>query len=286
MMYLKLISRHYALSGVSDIVYHYTSLSSAGNILKENQFALTFISGSDDTLKPNAKYYYLSTTRSRRGSYHEGSEVHALMVLDGVKLRNNYIGSPVDYWGREFRKIAPAKNEMEDRIWSDKPYIKPASKYIKEIHISFVDVDHDVLKRNVRSLLIEAKKKGIPSFVYTDKTAAKNLDKRKAVKLSDLDIKTDPAIPHRGYRKLDDMSTWLELYEKNDKDHLSENPFGGARRLLSTIRSFDGIESFKADVHNSKRGTPALHKIVEILKKNNWNIKDLYKHIQDKWQDK
>jgi len=44
MMYLKLISRHYALSGVSDIVYHYTSLSSAGNILKENQFALTFIS--------------------------------------------------------------------------------------------------------------------------------------------------------------------------------------------------------------------------------------------------
>ena len=267
------------LAGISDIVYHYTSLSAASSILKEDQFALTFISGADDTLKPNDKYYYLSTTRSRRGSYHEGSRVHALMVLDGAKLRSNYIASPVDYWGREFRKVAPAKNEMEDRIWSSKPYIKPASKYIKEIHISFVDVGaNQAFKRQIKSLLINAKKKGIPTFVYTDETAANNLDKRKAVKLSDLDIKTDPT-EFKSYGRRDDMATWLELYEKNDKEYLSTR----AKRLLNTLRSFDGIDSFKADVHNSKKGTPSLHKIVDILRKNKWEIKDFYKNLQDKW---
>lgn len=286
----KIISQHYVLAGISDIVYHYTSLSSASSILKEDQFALTFISGSDDTQKPSDKYYYLSTTRSRRGSYHAGSRVHALMVLDGAKLMNNYVGNPVDYWGREFRKVAPAKNEMEDRIWSDKPYIKPASKYIKEIHISFAGVgdDHAIdqaFKRQIRALLIEAKKKGIPTFVYTDQKAAENLDKRKAVKLSDLDIKTEPSGHSRSYDRRDQMAPWLELYEKDKVEHLSTSPFGGAKRLLNTLGSFDGIESLKADVHNSKKGGHALHKIVEILKTNKWDIKDFYKHLQDKWKN-
>lgn len=271
------------LAGISDIVYHYTQLFYAAKILKEDQFALTFISGADDTLKPNDKYYYLSTTRSRRGSYHEGSRAHALMVLDGTKLRHNYIGSPIDYWGREFRKVAPAKNEMEDRIWSDKPYIKPASKYIKEIHIAFVDVKQEGLKRQLRYLLTEAKKKGIPTFVYTDETAAKNLDKRKAVKLSDLDLKTEVLEPSKSYGRRDDMAVWLELYEKDNVDHLSTKPSGGAKRRLNSLRAFDGIESFKADVHNSKRGGPALHKILEILKINKWDMNAFYKHLQDKW---
>jgi len=279
------------LAGISDIVYHYTQLFYAAQILKEDQFALTFISGADDTLKPNDKYYYLSTTRSRRGRYHEGSRFHALMVLDGTKLRHNYIGSPVDYWGREFRKVAPAKNEMEDRIWSDKPYIKPASKYIKEIHIAFVDVkqylghaEFGILKRQLRYLLTEAKKKGIPIFVYTDETAAKNLDKRKAVKLADLDLKTEVVEPSKSNRRRDDMAVWLELYEKDNVDHLSTEPYGGAKRRLNTLCAFDGIESFKADVHNSKRGGPALHKIVEILKINKWDMKAFFKHLQDKWK--
>jgi len=276
--FLKLVSQHYVLSGVSDLVYHYTSLFAAAKILKEDQFALTFVSGADDTLKPNDKYYYLSTTRSRRGSYHEGSEVHVLMVLDGVRLRSNYVGSPVDYWGREFRKVAPAKNEMEDRIWSGKPYIKPASKYIKEIHISFVDVRLDSYKRQIRRVLLEAKKKGVPTFVYTDKTAAENLDKRKAVKLTDLDLKTEPSEPSVSYGRRDHMAMWLELYEKDDKEHLSTEPYGGAKRLLDY-----SIDTFKTDIHNSKKGTPALHKIVDILKKEKWTIKDFYKHLQDKW---
>ena len=127
-------------------------------------------------------------------------------------------------------------------------------------------------------VLLEAKKKGVPTFVYTDKTAAENLDKRKAVKLTDLDLKTEPSEPSVSYGRRDHMATWLELYEKDDKEHLSTEPYGGAKRLLDY-----SIDKFKTDIHNSKKGTPALHKIVDILKKEKWTIKDFYKHLQDKW---
>jgi len=280
-------------SGISDIVYHFTSIYNAAKILKEDQFALTFVSGADDANKPKSKYYYLSTTRSKVGSFHVDSAGYfgVLFKLNGVKLRNNYVGNPVDYWGREFRKVAPSKNEMEDRIWSDNPFIKPASKYIEEIHVYFggdhkggrtkwIAEPEESDKRQLKQLLKDAK--DIPIFVYTDKDAAKTLDKRKATPIDQLDLKTEPQEEYqRGKR--DDMEIWLELYEKNNKDELSIEPFGGAKRSLRLLSSFDGINSFEADVHNSKKGTPSLHKIVDILKKNKWTMKDFYKHLQDKW---
>jgi hypothetical protein len=272
-------------SSISDILYHYTSLSAATKILQENRFALTFVSGSDDTHKPGNKYYYLSTTRSKIGSYHISSAENygVLLKLDGVKLRSNYIGNPVDYWGREFRKAAPSKNEMEDRIWSEKPYIEPAKKYIDEIHIYFVDVEHPVLKKQLKQLLILAKKSNIPTFIYTDAESAKTLDKRKAIPVTRINLKTEPEKPSRSYGIGDSIAPWLELYEKDKKEYLSTEPFGGAKRRLQSLYSFDGLQSFLADIHNSKKGTPALHKMVEILKKNKWDVKDFYKHLQDKW---
>jgi hypothetical protein len=184
---------------------------------------------------------------------------------------------------------------MEDRIWSEKPSIKPATKYIEEIHVYFggkhkdagriklwIAEPEDAHKRQLEELIKEAKEKSIPIFVYTDKEAAKLLDKRKAIPLDQLDLTTKPQEEYqRGKR--DDMEVWLELYEKTDAESLSTEPFGGAKRLLRTLRSFDGIKSFEADVHNCKKGTPSLHKIVEILKKNKWTVKDFYKHLQDKW---
>jgi hypothetical protein len=270
-------------AGISDVVYHFTSYVNTLNILKENRFALTFVSGSDDTSKPNKKYYYLSTTRSRIGSYHVGHTWGVLLKLNGVALRHNNVGNPVDYWGRDFRKVAPSKNEMEDRIWSDKPYIENATKYIDEIHISFVGIDLDPLKRQVRQLLIEAKKQNIPTYIYTDKKSATIFDKRRAIPLSKVDLSTKPKEPSKSFPGFDSMAPWFELFEKDREEHLSTEPFGGAVRRIKSLWGMDGFSSFSADVHNSKKGTPALHKIVQVLKKNNWDLKDFYKHIQQKW---
>jgi arsenate reductase-like glutaredoxin family protein len=277
-----------ALAGISDILYHATQIPNATNILKENKFTLTFVSGADDAQKPQTKYYYLSTTRSKLGSYHAGTRIGTILVLDGRKLSHNYVGNPVDYWGREFRKVAPSKNEMEDRIWSDKPFIKPAAKYIKEIHILFLIESYDnedVEKGWLKTLLLEAYKHNIPAFVYTDKKAAATLNKAKATPIDDLGLSAvQEREDKRGHR--DDMGVWLELYKKNDQEELSTEPFGGAKRTLNTLFSFDGYKSFEADIHNSKRNAPSLHEIVEILKQKKWNMKDFYKHLQDKWKGK
>ena len=272
-------------AGISDIVYHSTRISAAEKILKENRFALTFVHGSDDATNPKNKYYYLSTTRSKLGSYHLGDRLGVLFKLDGTKLRNKYIGNPVDYWGREFRKIQPSRNEMEDRVWSDDPFIEPADKYIAEMHVFYVDAEDasDAIKKTVRQLLIEAKRKGIPTYLYTDLQAAKLLDTRKAIPLTKINLKTEAEKPQREYGSKDDLAPWLELYEKNKKEYLSKEPWGGAVGLLDSLRSMDGIESFKCDIHNNKTGTPALHKIAEILKKKDWKMSDFYKHLQEKW---
>lgn len=275
-------------AGISDVVYHYTSINKAYQILEENEFKLTFVSSSDDANTPKNKYYYLATTRSKLGAYHIGSNWGVLLKLNGRKLGNNLIGNPIDYWGREFRKVAPAKNEMEDRIWSDEPSIENAAKYIDEVHIFFVGDLHnnDATKRQLRELLLVAKKKGIPTYLYIDENSARMLDKRKAIPLSKIDLKTGPKEKAYNFGKRDDMAPWLELYEKDDEKYLSTEPFGGAKRSLRNLNSFDNIETFKSDIHNSKRGTPALHKIVEILKKEDWNINDFYRHLKEKWLQK
>jgi len=265
-------------AGISKVVYHYCgSIRNAVQILKEDQFKLTFVSGSDDVNLPKNKFYYLSTTRSPIGSYHVDDSSGVLLKLDGQKLQQNYIGNPVDYWGREFRKVAPSKNEMEDRIWSDKPVIKPATKYIDEIHIYNIAND----PKYVRDLLIQAKRKNIPAFVYTDHQAAKVLDKRKAVPIKDLDLKVEPSKlwPDLSWIKTDSMAAWVELYEKDKKEHLSER----ALTILGKY-GFHEFSQLKADIHNHKRGAKGLHKFVDILKREKWTPKDFYEHVREKWE--
>ena len=278
-------------SGISDVVYHFTQIGYATEILEDNKFALTFVSGADDNNNFKNKYYYLSTTRSKTGSFHRDSNIGVLLKLNGVKLRNNYVGNPVDYWGREFRKVAPHKNEMEDRIWSDKPFIEPAIKYIDEIHIYFIGnesmksdkIYNDQMKRALRKLLLLAKKNRIPTYIYTDSQSANLLDKRKAIPLTKIDLTSKPKEQHREYGMRDDVAPWMELYEKDNKNYFSKEPFGGAERKLRSLRSMDGFRGFEADVHNCKRGTPAVHRLAKVLKKNNWKLAEFYKFLQKKW---
>jgi hypothetical protein len=260
-------------AGVSNIVYHYTNLRKASDILKDDKFNLTFALSSNDRLKPDTKYYYLSTTRSRIGNYHEGSYIGVLFRLDGRKLQDNYKGNPVDYWGREFRKVSPTKNEMEDRIWSDTPEIAPATKYIDEMHV-FYDTKYSKDPKGLRDLLIQAKRKNIPYYIYTDKKAANLLDKRKAIKdINELDLKVDPINYGISVPKTDYGAAWIELYEKDSKEHLSD-------RAKGMLRGFRSYTSFEQDL---KRSTPSQHKLVNILKKNKWDVKDFYEHVRDKW---
>ena len=119
---------------VSSIVYHVTHVSNLEKILKDNQFILSSsLSNEADMRQAHKKFFYLSVSRIKYGGYalHKDS-LDANIVLDGDKLNQNYEGISVDYWGHRDNR-----DESEDRILSTKQIIKPASKYIKEIHIIF-----------------------------------------------------------------------------------------------------------------------------------------------------
>jgi len=167
-------------------VYHHTSLTIITLILKENKFIFkdlheesNYYHSDDndcnrDTIKKELKSYpeyFFSTTRNKSSRYSEDVDPTGFAVtlnLDQNALKHNLKSTPfVRFHG-----------EMEERFWSNKAEVKPATKYIKEIH-----VDREGLKKEVelldenpktqanecKSLVGLAKKYNIPVYWY-DKT--------------------------------------------------------------------------------------------------------------------
>ena len=153
------------LEGISQKLYHLTDIGNAAKILATNRFRLTPDIGTKSEIalrSSKKKVYYLSTARNLSSDFFQKSSRMSgvIFVLDGQKLAHNYSGGPVDYWGPDFRKIDPTRHEMEDRIFSAKPYIENASEYIKEIHVLLSEkANKQVQTSRLRKLIIEAKKK-------------------------------------------------------------------------------------------------------------------------------
>lgn len=276
------------VSGLSPVLYHYTDISRAGTILFDDRFKLGTSVGTEveeDLRDKKQKFFYLSTTRHKLGGFHKNTAHGVLFVLDGKKLGEKYSGDPVDYWGESFRKVDPAKFEAEDRVWSKDPYIEPATKYITEIHAINPNFDQDRDKRWVRKLLIEAKTKGIPIFVYTDRVAFRALDKRKALPLSDLDLKTEPEDggQYHSRKRKNPLSGWLELYYNDKKEKLSKE----GNRKLDYVSHRDGWVNLKNGIHNEKTDPDIITSITDILKKEKWSkLRQFYDHLVEKWADR
>lgn len=151
--------------GISDITYHFTSLKSCVSILKDNEFHLTMSSNRSDAYN-DKRLFYLSTQRGRNKELgyagHLGSCVR--IQLDGRKLKEQFKGMPVDYWGGEMGKRSYYRQEndsiygrgfnrsrqthhnfeMEDRIFSYDPVIANASNYILRVDV-YIDPRTDRL---------------------------------------------------------------------------------------------------------------------------------------------
>ncbi|CAM0080522.1 hypothetical protein VPHK567_0173 [Vibrio phage K567] len=176
---------------VNDTVYHGTAIEYAIEILRHDKFKLSDSKGSwsDDTdteinqKQGKDKRYFLSTARSSSSPYINDLDtfIHSevgdvIFVLDGRKLSHNYRGKAVDYGRGDY---APDYgNELEDRVFSKKPVLPNASKYITEAHV-FMKSEKQASKLD--DFMMEAKKKGIPVWVYDDKRAWQQTNKRKAV---------------------------------------------------------------------------------------------------------
>ena len=244
--------------GLSDILYHSTSLYNVLRILKSNRLQLTPDIGTDAEtgLRKKNKIYYMSFARSKMGDYHSPSKYAgnlSLLVVDGRQLKQDgYSGSPVDYWGWG------DKDEMEDRLYSKQPYIEDAAKYITEIHTYYNPEGSEENKaksiRWMRSAYIMAKKLGIPMYVYDDVEAFKLLNKAKTTSISTLRYNTDePQLKPYQRVSRNYFAPYMELLSVNDKTKLSSD----AKRILYNIQGWskdDAIRSLAADIHNERTG--------------------------------
>jgi hypothetical protein len=269
-------------------------------MLTDNSIRLTpnFGTGAERGHEPEGKIYYLSTARSKTGSYgypvSKSQTQGAMVVFDGQALMAaGYTGKAMDYWGPEMRALG--KDEMEDRIFSKKSAIPKASKYIKEIHILFAKDDKDdrtpLVARVLKDLGYKAKRLGIPLYIYTDQDAFALLNKAKALPVTSVSSSADKLplpdtdIEPRGYRGgpvRNYFGGWIELLRVKDRNQLSKV----GKDALNRAHYFDANQGVDADIHNARTGRNRSHldKFLAVLRQ--FNIKsstELMTYVNNKF---
>ena len=280
-----------SISRGSSILYHKTTIYNLALIVNSNKFVLSPAVANESEQQFNRKeLFYLSLSRSRTGDATIiDSHLSVLLVIDGQKLGSSYTIRPVDYWGEEYRKLG--KNEMEDRVFSDKQSIPKALSYIKEVHIN---VNRELLdmrgKRLLKTLLISLKRRKINVYVYDDKNAAVLLNKRKAIDVRTLNLKVDketikqaPFYRHeRTYLK-----PYYELLIWPTKTKMTEKHKRIVEQAL--FYPYDFNPSFANELHNAKNDKTTknfkyIAKILSFMKKNKLaKPDDVRKYIAEKW---
>lgn len=283
--------------GLSPILYHYASVPSIINILKTNTLKLSSsLSKKIESDYSKGKYFYFSTTRSRVGAYHfsHGSKkalphTAVLLKLDGRALSSVVSGTPTDYWGRDFRKISPTKNEMEDRILSDKPEIPNAKKYILSVEC-FYDEErqsdygwHNQIKE-VISLCLQ---KGIEVNLYlsqqdfiTGKRALKNQDAMDRVNFH------GPELERHTRDRESLLAPYIELLTKDDPSELSEKASRVLRNLSYGYGIDDEVRRFQTDFHNENQSDDSRQLTVIAKKIGAKTLKDILIYIKNKFNKK
>ena len=160
----RFINRQYLIENTSDRVYHFTHLPGYISMCRENTIYLqSGFSNVSDIMDPK-RLFYLSLSRNKSlrmgfGSHHQNEKVPFVRIeFDGRMLNADFRVKPVDYWGGrnggmgkqsyykdEYSLKSLAKEhgnfEYEDRLFSNKEAITPASRYIRRVDIFIPESD-------------------------------------------------------------------------------------------------------------------------------------------------
>ena len=290
-------AQEFLTEAASAIVYHYTNTGAAARIMSSGEFLLASSTGTqaEKDYEIPGYPYFLSTTRTRVGDYHNryvGSSA-VMFVLNGSWLNNNYKTKPIDYWNRSWLYSGGTRDrESEDRVYSKTPAIPANNQSILEVHVLLKE-QQEYRSPEVRTILLSAKKQGIPAFLYTDEKAWKLQDKRKAVNIAqsgDLLKGQQPTrrsfSPSRNY-----LEDWLELIFKKNKEELTTS---AAKKLRSLIVYGQGYrnedDGLGVDLSNARKPSsadyPSAAKINTFMRQNNIKTTvDLKNYLVDKWKD-
>jgi len=281
----------------TSVLFHYTSVWTAEQILKDQEFKLSSSTGTgvEAGLAPKGYPFFLSTTRSKVGDYHRYTPYSAAMfVLDGDWLNTHGVKTkPVDYWDRMWLQSSSGRtSESEDRIFS-RTNTLPLTM-VRELHLFIKPDDKSADERHrvrVRHCLILAKQQNIPVFLYTTSQAWLLQDKRRAVNPSEIKSALSGSIePTKTWRKsrYDHLGQWLELMHQDQKSRLSAGAETLRYSLIYHSQYSDAHKGLENDMHNSRK--PASSEYPEVVKINKFmmkhkisSVKELYHYLKDKW---
>ena len=209
--------------GATDVLYHMTSTRSAANILADGVFKLASSVGTkaEEKYAPPDRPYFLSTSRSKAGDYSRSVGTSAVMFdLNGQWLAQRYQVKPIDYWDRAWLNNPERTSESEDRVFSKDPEISIAC--VTSVHALIKTAD-EWRSPYTRQVLLLAKQRGIPAFLYTDPKAWKLQDTRNAVSPQQASALLKGSTPVRTQYKPASsyLEPWLELIHKKAKSELS-----------------------------------------------------------------
>jgi hypothetical protein len=219
---------------MSDEVYHYTTSKAAYSILKGNKLYGT-IATDDGTQRPTigpSAPYFISFTRTKYASVGYSKMVrynndHGLgwvrLVIDGRGINNHGKSAPFDFgYG----------DEMEDRLWMDKPFIPYVRKYIKSIHI-YGRNDNDSTEKYNKAIEEMANKYGIPVFFYFgNKTAFDLMDITKTKMTYWDDIEPEEDIDNNNIDTTDAKNIAILMAAISHDDPLGEKMY---RQFMKSI---------------------------------------------------
>jgi hypothetical protein len=285
--------------GATSVLYHKTGVRAALEIITSGLFKLTSSIGnrSESDMAPPGYPYYLSATRSKVGDYHRWVGSSAVMfVLDGDRISQRYLVKPVDYWERSWQGTQDRTRESEDRIFSRRNTMP--SDYITEVHV-LLSEQNDLRSEEVRKLLIAAKTKNIPTYLYTDQESWRLQNKRRAKTAGEVgDLlkggRREPAYmgrPVRGQGRGEDaygrsdILNWIELIKKQPGQTLSKR----ADKLRYNLQYYnDEGQRLANDFFNAKKPDspeyPLVVKLGDWMNARQLDFNSLSELLKNKWK--
>ena len=285
-------AKEFLIERATSVLFHYTSIGHALTIIKSGQFQLSSTTGnkSEADYAPPGHPYFLSLTRTSHGDYHNYVGTGAVLFkLNGDWFNSRYIVKPVDYWERSWIHSPGRTREAEDRVFSKEPTIPDDA--ITEIHL-LLKAQDEFRSPRARELMIAAKQRGLPIYLYTDDKAWRLLDKRRAKNVADAGavLRGSRAVSNYSWRKPTDyVKPWIELIEKDKVEYLSDR----AQKLLKNIRYYgsryrDEDSNLGTDLSNARKpdsgDRESAVKLIKYMQTNGFkSTVDLKNSIADRW---
>ena len=277
--------------GATDVLYHMTSTRSAANILADGVFKLASSVGTkaEEKYAPPGRPYFLSTSRSKAGDYSRSVGTSAVMFdLNGQWLAQRYQVKPIDYWDRAWLNNPERTSESEDRVFSKDPEISIAC--VTSVHALIKTAD-EWRSPYTRQVLLLAKQRGIPAFLYTDPKAWKLQDTRNAVSPQQASALLKGSVPVRTQYKPASsyLEPWLELIHKKAKSELSPKAEKLRYNLVYYGLRYPNEDNGLADDMNNSRKPDSpdyanVDKLIKFMRANRMaKPADLKNALAQKW---